>query len=77
MTAHAPYPPPDLATTAKETTREILSVPSLLLFLDIKQGKTLGGLPEGATHPAVDLLRAYVEEVITAHTVPQWLLQAL
>ena len=46
-------------------------------FLASKQRKTLGGLPEGETHPAADLLRAYAEEGITAHTGPPWSLHAL
>ena len=36
-----------------------------------------GVLTQGATHPAADLLRAYVEEGISTHTGPLWSLQAL
>ena len=80
---HASYPPSiaplidNLVATAKSTAREILSTPSLVLFLASKQHNTLGGLPEGVTHPAADLLQAYVEEGIPAHTAPPWSLQAL
>ena len=65
-TAQAPYPPPVaqimgyLADTTKATAREILSAPSLLSFLASKELKTLVGLPNGVTHPAADLLWAYV-----------------
>ena len=52
-------------------------MPSLLSFLSSKQQKTLGGLPEEVMHPAADLLRDYVEEVIPAHTGSPWLLLAL
>ena len=45
---------------SKETARGILSMPSLLLFLASKQQKKLGGLTEEVTHPAADLLQAYV-----------------
>ena len=81
--AQAPYPPPvaqltdNLVATAKATAREILSAPSLLLFLAIKQRKTLGGLPEGVRHPAADLLRTYVEEGIPDHIGAPWLPHAL
>ena len=67
----------DLKATAKATTKEILSAPSLLLFLASKQRKTLGGLPEGVRHTAADLLRTYVEEGIPVHTGPPWLNQLL
>ena len=67
----------NLAVTAKATTREILSTPSLLLFLASKQRKKLGVLIKGVKHPAEDLLPAYVEEGIPAHTGIPWLLQAL
>ena len=69
-TAHVPYPPPvapladDLAATAKATTREIFSVPSLLSFLSIKQRKTLRGLPKGVRHTSADLLWTYVDDLL-------------
>ena len=81
--AQASYPLPvapltdKLADKAKATARKILSVPSLLSFLASKQWNTLVGLPEGVTHPAADLLQAYVEEGIPAHNWTSWLLQAL
>ena len=83
MTGQSPYPPPvapltdDLEATAKATTREILSATSLMSLLAIKQYKTPGGLPEGVTYLAVDLLRSYVEEGIPVQTSPLWSLQAL
>ena len=64
--SQAPYPPPiaplkdDLVATAKATSGEVLGVPSLLLFFDRNQRKTLGGLIEGVMHPDEDLLRSYV-----------------
>ena len=48
-----------------------------MLLLSSKQRKTLGGLTEGVTHLAADLIQAYVEEGIPAHTGAQWLLQEL
>ena len=74
--AQAAYPPPvdalmnDLAATAKSTAREILTAPSLLSSLTIKQRNTLGGLTEGVKHPAAALIQTYVEEFIPAHTAP-------
>ena len=41
-----------------------------MLFLAIKQQKILVGLPEGGTHPSVDLLLSYVEEGIPGHNRP-------
>ena len=70
-------PTDDIATTANTTAREILSAPSLLLFLASKQRKTLGSLSEGVMHPAAALIQSYVEEGITAHTGLPWSPQEL
>ena len=76
--AQAPYPLPvdslteNLVATAKATAREIITAPSLLLFLISKQMHTLGGLPNGVKHPDTALIQIYVEEVILDHMDPPW-----
>ena len=70
-------PTDDLAAMSKAITREILSAPSLLLFLAYKQQKKLGSLPEVVRHPDTALVQSYAEEGITSHTGPPWSPQAL
>ena len=63
----------DLSDMDKTTAREILNAPPILLFLASKQQNTLGVLPEEVRHPAVALLRTYVEEGIPDHMGLPWL----
>ena len=81
--AQAPYPhltvPPvnNLASKAKASAKDLHCASSLLASIASQQQGMVSMLLDAVHHLAAALLQTYVEEGITVHTVPLWLIQAL